>query len=187
MIKLQAASGGLFQSICSTSHSDFIAKLGAEGIKQAFFDVKLKVKPDPKTFEIRVAKTSIKDWKYNTETQVLSLPTTIKPGTKLTITYESIEKPEGEIIKSSSGESERIGKIGETRLSPAEAAYISDGVRDAMATCRGCHGKYNTYATVFAEKDLISGRIMNGTMPPNQTGFVGTDPAARILKWVGDF
>ncbi len=191
VLKLQQHSGGIFQSICADSYVDFTDKFVSEGTKTGFFEDDLNSNAQPETIVVRTGDITVEGWKYKPSAHLLMLPTLIKSGTVVSISYKTApESDDAGWFNPASGR-ETISKIEDVELSPAEIAYY-DGIQDIMQrNCTACHAQYNNFDATWNNRVNIQMRISLPatdplSMPRNTTWNQPTDRDA-VLEWISTY
>lgn len=187
LIKLQEYSGGVFGSICDQTLVPAIDRFFAQGMQSAYFAVKLPKPAIAASIKVTVNNSPVSGWSYATGTQELRLPTSIPRETKVVITFnEAVAITES--FHDSGEEVEKIDPILAKDIPQSEKEFLSLGVRDIInAKCAGCHNPYRDYAGVFAARQRIAQRIMNGSMPQNEPTWKDTAEAKTVLDWIAKY
>lgn len=191
MHKLVKHSGGKYKSLCfaptDTTHPymAFIDQFVNEGMSQAFISVKLDKKPVAESIKITVNGSEVEGWRYDPNNEVLMVPTTIKSGTKFSVTYDTVVTVAGTIYNGPSGGGEVLSDISGGVISQRQIQF-NDSVRAVFATnCNGCHNnRYNNFDFANgAGKTPALTRISNSTMPPAGSTITAGDRTI-LLEWL---
>jgi len=193
VLKLQRHSGGLMQSLCGDSYTEFMAEFAGAGTKSAHFAVELEKPADPATITITVNGSPVEGWRYKIADQILMVPTSIVPGTAFQVSYTTPEeKGDDELYIPDEG-IDTIADIQEVSLSPANIAFLSDVRPVMLANCTtgGCHGNvFNAgdFDQVWSYRVSIVDRMNRA---PAATGFMPQAPNTIsqtnkdiILNWI---
>lgn len=183
-------SGGVLTSICSESYIDLIEDFMKQGTSLGFFEVSLDEYPDPDSIEVVMNGFAVEGWRYDAESNVMMIPTTIRPGMDFTVSFRTVEDLveglfEDDFIY------EEISQIEEVALSPAEIAFF-DEIQDVMIrNCTGCHNQYSDFDATWNNRVNIEMRIqLPETDPlsmPQNTTFAMPDDMSKILNWISTY
>ncbi len=193
MVKLQEASGGIFQNICEEDYVEFMRKVVTEGTKTAFFSVSEQFEREviEGSLEVLVNGNPIEGWQFRTATQTLLLPTTIPTGTIVEIKYKTPAKEGDKVIESPVEQTEEIPDIEEVELSPAELAWINN-IRTIFQNngCISCHGEYNEFEGAWNARNQVLQRItLDESDPlsmPQNSSFDSAVNRQAVIDWIED-
>ena len=173
--KLIESSGGIFGSLCQDTYFETVGRFVKEATRAGYFPVPISDVIDPKSISVTVAGYPAEGWRYLVSEKTLLLPTTIKVGTVVTVTYTVTGITTGAVITPTAGVDGEIPVIKPSQLSKSELAFATS-IRSILQRegCIGCHPKYSAYEAAWNERATILMAIqrMKGDlkrMPRNAT------------------
>lgn len=164
VVRLQAATGGLFTSLCDTTYAYFFDQLLLQGTPVMHFPVTLAEPAMWSSIEVLSgppeAQVSIKGWKYKPGELTIQLPRLIPAGTDVVLNYEV---DEGLRPNESLTPLEELAVLTERTLSPEELEFNAEVNPVLARSCNGggCHGagtSRNRYVDRF--KTVITNKMM---------------------------
>lgn len=190
MKNLMEQSGGVFMSLCDGDPNAFADEFIGNAMIPTYYEIKTKEKADFDSIKIELSNGEIKEFEYDPSTLTLKFKTAlVKNDEKLTIRYKTALDGSKKSKSEDSGDS--VTDLGERILTPAEQAYLTEGVKDAIdQNCTGCHQNlFGDFDDVMENKDQAYLRITDAAnpMPPNDAAFMDSEEGQLILNWINDY
>lgn len=191
MKNLMNYSSGVFMSLCDGDVSKFTEDFLNNAMRPTYFTIDLGQEADFESIKILLGKEEIQDFIYDSKKNQVSVRSDmLKEGQKITVNFINA-KDAGKTHTKDSGDGDGVSDIGEKILTPAELAFVNDGIKDALvASCNGCHGnRYNSFDYTYANKNAAFMRITNADnpMPPNDPEFMNSEDGKAIIEWINAF
>lgn len=157
-----AGAKARFVSICETDFESFFQDLAASPAGSQNSVVELGAKAVAKSIEVRSDKGLVTGWKYVSGETKLTLPSFVKPGTKLSIRFVVHDGKSANPLPAAMAAPPLVEK----KLSPEELEFLQKAAPQIRNQCGNCHGPgsgrtvyVDNFANVIMRKDTIKTRL----------------------------